>query len=240
MDFEKATELKNTFLASYAQVDVEVLGLTVKYSITTRDKMEGIAESEKQNSIKTSLERRKNQLTAKKTSLMDTLVTLEAEWNLREGETASAKEKILRKRKISEDKITEDRRIATEIAEIAEMQYILRKREKELEMMELERMRLVKLEALENEKARAKEILEILKRTEDIADANSKRNLTFSSPPPSPPHQRLNPFSRKEKYDSRKIVENPKKIGIEKRKMSIWTTQKTPVNYAQFEDFYTT
>ena len=97
-----------------------------------------------------------------------------------------------------------------------------------------------KLEALENEKARAKEILEILKRTEDIADANSKRNLTFPTSPPSPPHQRLNPFSRKEKYDSRKIAENPKKIEIEKRKISIWTTQKTPVNYAQFEDFYTT
>ena len=203
--------------------------------------MEGIAQTEKQNSIKTSLERRKNQLTAKKTSLADTLVTLETEWNLREGETASAKEKILRKRKVSEDKVIEDRRIAMEIAEIAEMQYILRKREKELEMMELERMRLVKLEAIESEKARAKEILEILKRTEDIADANSKRNMTFPSPPPSPPHQRLNPFSRKEKYDSRKMIENPfKSETVEKKKMSMWAAQKSTVNYAQFEDFYST
>lgn len=234
---------KTAFLESYNSIEQDISRLTTECSRAAEEKEQTVSAVERQIFLRTSLERKNNQLDTKKLTLQETLKTLEAEWAIKEYEANAEKNRILQKRKEAEDKITEDKRIAKEIAQIAEMESSIRRREREMMLMEQERNLLINLEEMEREKAREKEILEILKRSEEIAQANSKKNYSSASPPPPPPHQRLNPFSRKEKYDMKKNiqVETAQKIDFfEKKKTSSWVSSRKTEEYVRFDDFYRT
>jgi hypothetical protein len=232
---------KSDFLESYNSIEQDIERLTKECTRAAEEKEQTAGAVERQIYLRTSLERKNNQLDTKKVTLIETLKTLEAEWAIKEYEANAEKNRILQKRKDAEDKIAEEKRIAKETAQIAEMESSIRRREKEMMLMEQERNILINLEEMEREKAREKEISEILKRSEEIAQANSKKNYSSASPPPPPPHQRLNPFSRKEKYDVKKNiqVETAQKIDFfEKKKTSSWVSSRKVEEYVRFDDYY--
>lgn len=240
---------KTAFLKALNSIEADVSRLTIESTRASVEKEETENAVEQQTNVRTSLERKNNQLDTKKVTLVATLKTLEAEWALKEEEAKSEKNRLIQKRKDAEEKIIEDRRIATKLAQIAEMEASLRRREKEIMLMEEERNLLISLEEMEREEAREKEILEILKRSEEIAEANSKKNDSSASPPPPTqlptPHQRLNSFSKNEektKFDMKKNnqAETPPKKKFDKKKASSWISSTETEEHIRFDDFYRT
>lgn len=237
---------KAAFLKSLNSIEADVSRLTVERTRASEEKEETVNAVDQQTNLRTSLERKNNQLDTKKVTLMATLKTLEAEWALKEDETNTEKNRIFQKRKDAEDKLIEDRRIAAKMAQIAEMESRLRRREKEIALMEEERNLLISLEEMDREEAREKEIFEILKRSDEIAEANSKMNDSSASPPPPTPlptpHQRLNPFSKNEKYEVKRNNQgetSPKKK-FDKKKASSWVSSNEAEEHIRFDDFYRT
>ena len=194
--FSSITKQKIELQESYDAVEKERELLTEKTAKCARDLIEKKITKDKVNYEKLSLLRKNVQLNVKKEGLEVSLNRLEKEWTVKESETAFEKNRIFEKRKDAEEKIADKKRNERDLAEIAEMEYSIRKREKEVELMEIERNQLVQQEKLEREKIREDEINEILKRADDIASQNNK---TTTMPPPSsppPPNYKMNPFYR--------------------------------------------
>lgn len=224
---------------SYNTVEKELERLRVKSAKSAKETIEKASAAEKISYQRQSLERKNAQLNVKKDGLESSLKNLEKEWNAKESETAYEKNRISQKKKDAEEKINERKRIERDLAEIAEMEYSIRKREKEVELMELERNQLVQQEKIEREKLREDEIIGILKRADDIAAQNLNKNTTT----PPPPSQSKNPFSRKEKYVKQTknniANENVQKLEIlERKRMAEWMAQRKAEEYVNYDDFY--
>lgn len=224
--------------------DLELL--IIKSAQSARDTVEKTVIFEKQNFLRTSLEKKNVQLGLKKTVLESLLVDLESELNVKEQEFTTEKNRISLKRKESADRIIENKRIEDDLAEIREMESNIRKREREVEMMEIERNRLVQLENIEQEKLREAEITEILKRADDIANQNidTNFNTTKSSNIGPGKGKSSNPFSKKEKYIYKKkeevFIEMNKNIDpLELKRKEEYMYKRSNNNYLNLENFYT-
>ena len=239
-DLTAANTDKTILQATFTEIEKKLLKAANDATKSTKDKIEKLSVVDKQKFLRNSLERKNAQLEEKKTVLEKTLGTLETEWNLKEGEAAFEKNRISMKRKEAEERAAEKIRSDRDLAEIAEMELSIRRREKEVELMEIERNQLVQQEKIEREKLREDEITEIKKRSDDIAAINASTNIGVSTntgtntPPISGQRggrKSTNPFSRKEKYAAERSIQL-----MERKRMEDWMSARSAQD---FNDFYT-
>ena len=228
------------------EIERDCEALIIKSAQSTRDMLEKSVVAEKQTYLRTSLERKNAQLNMKKNELGIQLRNLESEWSVKENDANFERNRILQKKKEAADKIIENKRIENDLEEIREMESNIRRREREVEMMEIERNRLVQLENIEREKLREDEISEILKRADDISTKNSNTNTNTTTPPNTFPGKQKssNPFSRKEKYVYKKkeevVVDINKKVEtLELKKKEEYMFKRSNNDYLNLENFYT-
>lgn len=242
-DLKAATNQKSSLLSSLQKIEKDSAQLTVKSSKSAQEKVSKGNEMERQTSLRTSLERRNTQLDAKRRALENTLIILEKERDAKESETFLERIRILQKKKDTEEKaFAANQKLLAEYREITNMESSIRSREREVEVMEQERNRLIKQVALEREKAEQEKLSDTEIKSRETTRSNSDLDGSSSTSTDSPPpNQKLNPFSTKEKYGNKAIAPtttSKKFTDSAQKKSSTWRSMRDPSDFQNYNNFY--
>jgi hypothetical protein len=236
-----ATYQKSSLLSALQQIEIDSAQLSEKSSKSAQEKIVKDVEMERQAFLRSSLERRNTQLDAKRRALESTLTILEKERAAKENETFLERIRILQKKKETEEKANASQRLLAEYAEIANMESSIRSREREVELMEQERNRLMKQVALEREKALQEKTRDVEIKSIEIPQPNSDLNESSSSTSTStdsvPPNQKVNPFSAKEKYSDKAPTTTSQEFTASSQK-NTWRSTRDTSDFLNYNNFY--
>ena len=169
------------------------------------------------------------------------MTILEKDRAAKDSEAFLERMRILQKKKETEDKALASQKLLDEYAEIANMESSIRSREREVELMEQERNRLIKQVALERERAAQEKVPEIEVVSKDITRSNSELTESPSSSTDSTPHQKMNPFYAKEKYNDKAAAPtttSQKFTTSTQKEAPTWRSTRDTSDFLNYNNFY--